>query len=495
MNDKLLLGIDVGTTGTKALLFDLNGNVCATEYREYQVSIPAPGAAEQDPELWWHAVSDVVASFKKDLLVRVAAVGFSGQMHGLVLTDKAGKPVRPAMIWLDQRAKSSLAEIASKMSVEETGVIFHNRPAAGYAFPSLLWVRAKEPGIFEKAAHVMMPKDYIRFRMTGEIGTDASDCSSSCLADEKMRDWAWPVIDRFGFDHALFPEVHEAVEIAGHITKACAEETGLPEGLPVVYGSGDQPAQGIGNGQMHEGDAISNIGTGGQISTYFTKDVYDPKLRLQTFCHGVNRAYTVFGGTLSAGLSLKWTRDSLGLFPDYSAANAMASEVKPGCDGLTFLPYLNGERTPIMMPDAKGVFYGVQLAHDKRHFVRAVMEGVTFSLKDTLEIYKELEIPVSGIIASGGGANSPLWLQMQADIFGQPVRTSKVHEQACMGACIYAMIGSGLAKDTEEAVGRMIAFEDKIYEPDMRNSASYEEAYARYHRVVNANLELMKENV
>lgn len=492
MSEKLLLGIDIGTTGTKAMLVDLNGRVVGTEYREYDVRIPVPGAAEQDPELWWNAVTDAIGSFPDDLKKSVSAIGFSGQMHGLVLLGRDCCPVRPAMIWLDQRAKEILPDIYEKMTLEEAGSVFHNRPAAGYAFPSLLWVRKNEPDIFEKAAHVLLPKDYIRFRMTGEIGTDASDASSACVADEKKRDWAWEIIDRFGLDRGIFPKVHEATDIAGTVTGECAAVTGLPKGIPVVFGSGDQPAQGLGNGQIREGDAIANIGTGGQISTYFERDAYDPKLRLQTFCHGINHAYTVFGGTLSAGLSLKWTRDSLGLFSSYGEANALAAEIEPGCEGLTFLPYLNGERTPIMEPNARGVFYGVRLGHDRRHFVRAVMEGVTYSLNETLKIYDELGISVSRIIASGGGANSPLWLSMQADIFNKPVYTALVHEQACMGACLYAAVGSGIFDSVGSTVDRLVAFSDTVYEPDPSRTEAYAEAFERYRRVVDANLGLMR---
>lgn len=486
---RIILGIDLGTSSAKAMLLEAERGIIASASAEYTVEIPAAGYAQQSPDIWWNAVIQTLGKLgnKEPWAMRyIAAVGLSGQMHGLVAVDDTGAAVRPAIIWLDQRSKEQAEQIAAQVSESEMGEIFHNRVFTGYAFPSLLWVRDYEPDNYDRIASIMLPKDYIRMKLTGMIGTDASDASSSCLAVEKRREWAWDIIDRFHLRREIFPEIHEAWEIAGQVTDDCAKETGLPAGIPVVYGSGDQPAQGIGNGQIREGDVICNIGTGGQISTYSETDRYDPKLRLQTFCHAINRGYTIFGATLCAGMSLKWMKNQVLCMNGYEQMNRMASEIEPGCTGLIYLPYLCGERTPLMDPNVSGMFWGMKLCHDRRHLTRAVMEGVVYSLKDSLCILAENGVPASRVIASGGGANSPVWLQMQADIFELPVVTSVVREQAGLGACLIAGVGTGIFRSVEEACLRFTGFEHCVYEPDEKNRDRYRASYAQYRRISEA---------
>ena len=497
VSEKTILGIDLGTSSVKVMLLNPQSGVLGTAAREYGVDIPLLGYAEQRPETWWAMTVEALQELRAQLpqaYAAVCAIGLSAQMHGLITVDANGDPVRPAMIWLDQRSQQELAEISQQMTFTEMKEIFHNRVFTGFLFPSLLWVKKHEPEKYDRIASVMLPKDFIRLKLTGCVGTDASDASASCLGATSRRDWAWEIIDRFGLRREIFPPVHEATEIAGHTTAVCAAQTGLKEGIPVVFGSADQPAQGIGNGQITEGTVICNIGTGGQISAYSAEAKYDPQLRIHTFGHAINRGYTIFGATLCAGMSLKWLRTKILENPSYDAINEMAAQIAPGSDGLLYLPYLSGERTPLMNPSASGLFWGLRLGHDKRHMIRAVMEGITFSLKDSMQIFEENNIPITGVIASGGGSNSPLWLQMQADIFGRPVRRSLVREQACLGACIVAGVGTGTFSSIQEACGRFSQLDTRVYEPNPETVEIYRRAYANYRAVVETNVPLMKEN-
>lgn len=420
----------------------------------------------------------------------VAAVGFSGQMHGLVLTDGRGKPVRPAILWLDQRSRDQLRKIEEQVTMEEMGQIFRNRVSSGFAFPSLLWVREQEPDVWAGAERLLCPKDYIRLKMTGMFGAEVSDASSTCLFATGERDWAWEIIRRFQLPETLFPRAAESMDIAGLITGQCAEETGLRKGIPVIYGCGDQPAQSIGNGVTGGGRIISNIGTGGQISAFSGTPVYDRKLRTNTFCHGIPGAYTIFGATLTAGMSLNWAKNKLFYLDDYEQISREAATAPPGSDGLLFLPYLSGERTPHMDSEARGMFYGLRLSHERKHMLRAIMEGVAYSLRDCLEILREIGVDAPVVIASGGGAASPLWLQIQADILGKPVRVCANGEQACLGSCILAAAAAGAVASPEEGVSRFVALSERTYEPSRERQSVYEEGYGIYRRLYGRNAHL-----
>ena len=491
---RTILGIDLGTSSVKAMLFDAEQGVIAVRAEEYGVDIAHPGWAQQSPALWWESLVRVLRwleSHYREAYRSVCAVGYSGQMHGMVLTDAKGQPVRPAVIWLDQRAGRQLEEIGAVLSEEDMGNVFCNRVSSGFAFPSLLWVREQEPEIFAKAAHFLSPKDYIRYKMTGEIGAEVVDASSTTLFATGERDWAWEVIDRFHLPPQLFPKVHESADIAGTVTVQCEAQTGLPAGIPVIYGSGDQPAQSIGNGVIGPGRIISNIGTGGQISAFSSRPAYDKKLRTNTFCHAIRDAWTIFGATLCSGMSLSWAKNKVFRVGSYEEINAAVAAVSPGADGLIYLPYLSGERTPHMNPDARGVFFGMTLGQEQGHFLRAVMEGVTYSLRDCLGILQELGVDAPEIIASGGATASPQWMQMQADILGKPVRVSRVKEQACLGSCLLAAVGTGVLPSLEEACGRFAVMDERVYLPDAANADVYREGYDTYRRLYERLWDLM----
>lgn len=487
----IILGIDIGTSSVKTMLWNTEYALTVTEASEYDVSIPEEGYAEQNPEIWWSGLKKCLEklSFRySDEFGRIAGIGYSGQMHGIVVLDSDGKPLRPAIIWLDQRSGRQIEEICRKVSPERFGKLTCNRLFTGFAFPSLTWIREEQPEIYEKIACILSPKDYIRYRMTGAIATEVSDASATGIFDTADRCWSSELIREFGFRSSIFPPCNESSAIAGEVSTACAAETGLRKGIPVIYGSGDQQAQSIGNGVCREGKIICNIGTGGQIAAYSEKPVYDTRLRTHTFCHAIPGAYTIFGATLTSGMSQKWLKNNILKASGYSELTDMASEVRPGSDGLVFLPYLCGERTPYMNPSAKAVFFGLTLDMDRRNLSRAVMEGVIYSLKDCLMICQDMGIDADTVIASGGGARSPLWLQMQADIFGKKIKVCRIREQACLGACIEAAVGLSVFPDFRTAAGTVVEFDDRIYVPDDRNAEVYERGYEVY-RKLYADLE------
>lgn len=492
----VVLGIDIGTGSLKGMLLDTEKGVLAVRAKEYGVDFPRPDYAEQDPQVWWSAFLDVLSELRGVLRLEkpeaeIAAIGLSGQMHGLVLTDNNREAVRPAILWLDQRSKDQLAEIGREMSEEEMGEIFCNRVSCGFAFPSLLWVRENEPETLEKAAALLCPKDYLRMRLTGKAGAEAVDASSTCLFDTAKRDWAYEVIDRFGLPRRLFPPVGEPMDVAGFVSSACAGETGLPEGIPVVYGSGDQPAQSIGNGVFEEGSLICNLGTGGQISAFVREPRYDRCLRTNTFCHAAG-GYTLFGATLCGGKSMRWVKNDVFHMDSYAQADREAAAVPAGSDGAIYLPYLSGERTPHMDPDAKGTFFGLTLRHGRGHFLRAVMEGVAYSLRDCLTLMQELGADAPEVIASGGGAASGVWLQIQADILQKPVRACTVKEQACLGACLLAAVGTGLLPSLTEGRRRFVTMEETSWEPIPAHRAVYDERYGTFQELYRRTKDLMK---
>ena len=490
----VILGIDIGTSSIKSMLLDTEKGVIAVKAKEYGVDIPQKDYAEQNPQMWWSSLVETLSWLKeqyKPAYESIAAVGYSGQMHGLVLVGENGNPVRPAIIWLDQRAGKQLAEIQSLISKEEMGNIFCNRVSSGFAFPSLLWVREMEPEIFSRVKSILCPKDYLRLKMTGSIGAEAVDASSTGIFSTAERDWAWEIIDRFALPREIFPQVFDSGEIAGTISKACAEETGLPAGIPVIFGAGDQPAQSIGNGVIQDGKLICNIGTGGQISAFIKTPVYDKQLRTNTFCHAIRGSYTIFGATLCGGMSMNWAKNKVLHVENYEMVNSLAASVRPGADGLIYLPYLSGERTPHMNPNAKGMFFGMILRHGQGHFLRAVMEGVTYSLKDSLRIIQELGVDAPMIIASGGAAASGQWLQIQADILEKPVCASRVKEQACLGSCILAAAGTGILPSLEAGCERFVTMDDRTFLPDEKNTAIYREGYEKYKELYKRVQDLM----
>lgn len=481
-----LLGIDLGTSSIKGMLLEVESGKVTVEKVKYRVQIPQEGYAEQDPEVWWRSLQDVLRMLKKKnpgAFDSIHAISFSGQMHGLVTVDADGNPVRPAIVWLDQRSRHEVELINQKLADKEIREVLHNRIYTGFAFSSLLWIKEHEPQNYQMIHKIMQPKDYLRSRMIETICTDVTDASGTTMFHIGKRKWAWDVIRKFGLKEDIFPACSESVEIVGEVTTACAAETGLRAKIPVICGCGDQMAQSIGNGVYRPGQMISNIGTGGQISAYSDRDIYDSELRTHTFCHAISGGYSVYGATLNCGNSLNWLCHSIldANSISFEQCSQLAAEVSPGSEGVIFLPYLTGERTPVMDTNAKGILFGLTLGHDKRTLIRAVMEGMIFSLKDCLVLMEQMGLQASGeVIASGGGAGSELFLQMQADIFEKQIKVCSVGEQACLGACILAGIGSGLF-DIVTACDQYVTFNKKIYTPQKENFAVYRENYKKYH--------------
>ncbi|MDL2272508.1 xylulokinase [Desulfovibrio sp. OttesenSCG-928-I05] len=487
-----VLGIDCGTSSLKALLLDLEGGTAGVAASSYDVDIPAPGRAEQDPEIWWSALKNVLAALRgahPEAFAAIRGIGLSGQMHGLVCVDANGTALRPAILWLDARTGELTRTLEEKIGMDAVRERLHNRPAAGFAFPSLVWLRDNEPDVYARTAAVLAPKDYLRLRLTGETGAERSDASATGIFDVGAGDWARELIDRCGINPALFPACADSTDHAGTVSGSCAAETGLARGIPVVYGAGDQPCQSLGNGVYAEGPVIANIGTGGQIACCSDTDRFDPELRVHTFRHALRGKFTVFGAALASGLSLKWLAGICG-GANFETMGKEAAATAPGAGGLLFLPYLSGERTPHMDPAARGAFMGLDMGHGRGHLARAVMEGVTFSLLDSLTILDGMGIRPERVIASGGGAKSPVWLQIQADIFDKPVTVCREKEQAALGAAMLAAEGCALATIPELA-GRCVRYDADHYAPRREYRGVYEDLYGLYRELYPANRRIM----
>jgi xylulokinase len=459
-----LLGIDLGTSGTKTVLFDESGAVIASSLQEYPLYQPQNSWAEQEPEDWWKAtVSSIQAVLSKSGVnpKDVKGVGLSGQMHGLVLLDANNKVIRRSIIWCDQRSARECEEITSIIGYDRLIEITANPALTGFTASKIKWVMNHEPELFEKAAKILLPKDYVRYCLTGEFATEVSDASGMQLLDIPNRKWSDEVISKLGLSKSMLGRVYESQEVTGTITKSVAELTGLAEGTIVVGGAGDQAAGAIGNGIVKSGVISSTIGTSGVVFAYTDKVKIDPRGRVHTFCHAVPNTWHIMGVTQGAGLSLQWFRNNfckeeiataqtMGVDP-YMLMDQAAEKSGAGANGLLYLPYLMGERTPHLDPDARGVFFGLSAKHEKRDMIRSVMDGVAFSLKNALDIILEMGIPVNEVRASGGGGKSKLWRQIQADVFGTPICTVNSSEGPALGVALLAGVGAGIYKSVPEA--------------------------------------------
>jgi len=487
-----LLGIDIGTSGTKTLVMEPGGRVAGEAYQAYPILGDRPGWGEQAPGDWWRAACGTVREALRQSGVAasdVAAVGLSGQMHGLVMLDGDRQPLGNAIIWTDSRSGAEVAELRELIGVERLGRLTANPLATGFMAASLFWVKKHEPERFARIRQVLLPKDYVRLQLAGSPGSDYCDASSTLLFDTARGCWSAELLALLGFDAGLFPPVAAACKLAGEVTRAAAQATGLAEGTPVVFGGGDLALAAVGNGIVRPGMACSNIGTGGQFFVAADRPAYDPQLRTHTFCHAMPKRWTIGGAVLGCGLSLRWFRSSLAPAETFDSLSAMAAAVEPGCGGLIFLPYLIGDRTPHMDTLARGVFFGLTLRHDKAALARAVMEGVAFALRESLEIIRGLGVRFDTIVVSGGGARSPLWRQIQADVFGQAVRTVRVREQAAIGAAICAGVGAGIYAGVEGACERVVKSDDQPVEPIPANVRRYDQLFAIYRRLYDDNRE------
>ncbi|MHC4990089.1 MAG: xylulokinase [Planctomycetota bacterium] len=487
----VLLGIDVGTGGSKALLIDAEGGVLATATHEYELLTPRPRWTEQRPEDWWNATARSIRAVTEAADVepgRIAAVGLTGQMHGLVLLDDAGRVLRPAILWNDQRTDAQCREIHDRIGVENV-LRYAGKPAlSGFTAPKVLWVQEHEPEVFEAAAHLLLPKDYVRYRLTGALGCDVADASGTLLFDTRQRRWSPELLEALEVPASWLPEVHESPVVSARVSTEGAAACGLAAGTPVVAGAGDQAAEAIGCGIVDEGLVSVTVGTSGVVFAASEQYRPDPDGRLHAYCHAVPDAWHLMGVMLSAGGSLRWFRDALGEaecararargVDPYEELLSPAASVPAGCEGLVFLPYLTGERTPHADPFARGAFVGLTLRHDKAHLTRAVLEGVAFGLLDSLRLLGELGVPVQRVRLSGGGARSPLWRQIMADVFDAEVATVNVTQGAAYGAALLAGVGAGVFPDVRTA-GRQVVRETGTTTPG-GDTEAYAATYRHY---------------
>lgn len=488
-----LLGIDVSTTGAKALLVSERGEVIAGVATEYPLSTPCPLWSEQAPADWWQGSCSSIREALRTAGLKgaeVTSVGLTGQMHGLVMMDQSGAVLRPAILWNDQRTGAQCAEITEKAGglgrlLELTG----NAVLPGFTAPKIVWVQKNEPAVYDRTAHVLLPKDYLRYCLTGEYATEVSDASGTCLLDVAHRRWSDRMLSILGIPKEWLPPCTESPVVSGRISPKAALETGLKAGTPVVGGAGDQAAQAVGSGVVQPGIISVTSGTSGVVFAHSDRFAVEAQGRLHAFCHAVPGKWHLMGVMLSAGGSFRWLRDSLGE-PERTSASAIgkdpydlltysASQAPAGSDGLLFLPYLTGERTPHPDPQARGAFIGLTVMHRKCHIIRSVLEGVSFGLRDSLELIRSLGVPITQVRASGGGSRSRLWRQIQADVFGQELVLVNVTEGAAFGAALLAGVGAGVFASVEEAVAQAVQISERVA-PIPADVDRYQANYAVY---------------
>lgn len=491
------VGIDVGTSGTKAVLIGSDGQLEATSSHTYPLHIPRPLWSEQDPADWWEATCAAIRSVIDQSGVNVTeigAVGLTGQMHGLVLLDSADSVIRPAILWNDQRTARQCAAITEKVGRDEVLRRLGNPVLPGFTAPKIMWVRDEEPDAYARAERVLLPKDYIRFRLTGTFASDVSDASGTALFNVANRSWDVDTLRDLDIPSSWMPEVFESPTVCAAISSSGASATGLLEGTPVVAGAGDQAAGAVGSGIVDEGTISVTIGTSGVVFAAAEKYRVEPEGRLHAFCHAVPGKWHLMGVMLSAAGSFEWYANTFGdpNDPDnYNALTTSAADIPAGSEGLIFLPYLSGERTPHADPHARGGFFGLTLAHSKAHCTRAVLEGVAFGLTDSLELMRDLGIGATDIRVSGGGAKSDLWLEILADCFGTPVRAVNPGEGAAYGAALLAAVGGGAFETVEEA-GRTVKPEGDLIAPGP-DSDAYRDSYSRFRELYPALAPLFRE--
>ncbi|CAN5767966.1 xylulokinase [soil metagenome] len=483
-----VLGIDVSTTATKAVVVDEAGAVIASELSEYDFSAPRPLWSEQEPALWWQAAQVAVRSALRSSGLSgpdIAAVGLTGQMHGLVLLDEAGDVLRPAILWNDQRTAAECDLIRETVGPERLVAITGNDALTGFTAPKLVWVRRHEPAAWQRIAHVLLPKDYLRLCLTGEYAMDKADGAGTLLFDLAARDWSAEVAQALEVEAAWLAPTFEGPEATGLITPAAAEATGLAAGTPVVAGGGDQSANAVGVGVVAPGLVALSLGTSGVVFAATAEPLYEPRGRVHAFCHALPDRWHMMSVMLSAAGSLRWFRDALAPGVEFGELVAAAAEVPAGSAGLLFLPYLSGERSPHPDPLARGAFVGLTLAHDRRHLTRAVLEGVAFGLRDGLDLMIEAGTPVPAQIrASGGGLASPLWRQILADVLGAQIATLSTSEGAAYGAALLAATGAGWYPSVEATVEALVSA-TPVAAPAAEASI-YAEAHAVYRELYPA---------
>ncbi len=488
------MGIDVGTSGTRALLIDATGKVVASGTDEHQAfASPQNGWAEQDPLDWWRACG---AAVKKSLAAArakaedVACVGFSGQMHGAVMLDATGKVIRPAIIWCDQRTEKQSKDLEASFGLANLIQLTCNPPLTNFTLTKLLWVRENEPQNWGRIRYVMLPKDYIRFRLTGDRAIDMADASGTLMLDVAQRRWSAEMLSGAKIPQEWLPALYESPDVCGKLSQEGAEATGLKIGTPVVAGAGDQAAGAVGMGIVRAGVVSATIGTSGVVFAATDRPAMDPKGRIHTFCHAIPGRWHVMGVTQSAGLSLRWFRDQFGAGKEdgrdsYERLSEEAAKIPAGSEGLFWAPYLMGERTPHLDPNVRGALLGISPSHTRAHVVRAIQEGVAFSLKDTFSIFDEMNVPVTKIRLGGGGARSGVWRQIQADVYAHEVELVEAEEGAAYGAAILAGVGSKHWSSVDEACDAIVRVAARVA-PISADSRIMQSNYATYRRIYPA---------
>jgi xylulokinase len=477
------LGIDIGTGGSRALLIDGRGGVragCTAPHEEMRMERPL--WAEQRPENWWDAAVIAIRGVLDEAGVsgsQVKGIGLSGQMHGLVIIDGAGAVIRPSLIWCDQRSQAQVDAVNAQLGRENILRYIANPVLTGFTLPKLLWVRDNEPHHYARVRRMLLPKDYVRFRLTGEFATEVSDASGTALFDVVNRRWSFEMIDGLGIDRTTLPKCYESSEVSGKITPRVAELTGLAAGTPVVGGGGDQAASAVGNGIVEPGIVSCTLGTSGVVFAHMDQVAYDPAGRVHTFCHAVRDKWHVMGVTQGAGLSLQWFRNQLAPGTDYGALTAEAEQSPAGAQGLFWLPYLMGERTPHLDATARGGWIGLTNSHRRADLIRAVIEGVSYSQRDCLDIVAGLGVPLSSVRASGGGAKSAFWRQLLADVLDKRVVTLETQEGSAYGAALLALAGTGEYGSVTEVCRNAIR-ETESVAPRPAETAYYAQAHGVY---------------
>lgn len=493
------IGIDLGTSSVKTLIITAEGKIAALSQKDYDFDKPYYNFAEQDVNVWWEStvftIKDSLNQLRKiDSNYKISSIGFSGQMHGIVVMDKNGNVLRKAILWCDSRSDKEVAYINSLIGLENIVKINHSPIAAGFLLPSLLWIKNNESNIYERIHKIMFPKDYIRYKLIDLIASDITDASASGVFDSANGVWSDYIIEELNLDRNIFPSIFYPYDIAGKVTKKASKETGLEEGIQVVYGGADQVMQAIGNGIVNTNTASITIGTGGQILMPIDKPIYDKNnMASHTFNFLFPNTWYYLGAALSSGLALKWAKNNFCSSDEtFYDIDLKAKDIKPGSDGIIFLPYLAGERTPHMNSDASAMFLGLTLSHNRYHMLRAVMEGVVYSLKDCFMILiNDFNIECNKLIASGGGAYSTLWLQIQADVLDREIYVSKTKEQAALGAALTSAIANKEYSSYQEALENIINYNDNPVVPIKENVKIYNEYYQIFRECYNNNYELM----
>lgn len=489
------IGIDLGTSGLKAVLVSVKGEVKGIGSGGYPIDIPRPGYAEQDPLLWYRVlcrtVRDAVSQAQIDP-AQIRGIGISGHMHGTIMLDKSGELLHPAVLWCDQRTGREKAEVIEKIGVEKLGQWVQNNVNAGFQSLTLLWFRRHRPELFDRMHHVLLPSDYLRYRLTGEISTERTGAASTLLFDNSRFCWNRELLNALEIPISILPdERHSPLEIAGCLTRQAAEDTGLRTGTPVAFGGGDQPMGMLGNGLLRPGDASITLGTAGQVCVPSQTPCFDPLLRTNTFAFVPENSWYIMGATLNACLAYNWFLEKVLMVTDFQQIDREAGNAPAGCNGLLFLPYLTGERTPYQDECARAGFYNIELNHGRSEMVRAVMEGVAYSLLDAMDVIEHMDQLINRLSISGGGAASQVWRQIIADVFNRPLRITTNREQAGLGAAICAMVARNEYVNEFEACERIITYKDNVAEPNPKNRAVYMDAFNRFRETYQSNKALM----